>query len=313
MISIALASYNGSKYIREQLDSILAQTYQDFELIICDDCSTDNTWQILEEYAQKDSRIRIFENGKNLGFKKNFEKAISLCSGEYIALSDQDDIWTENHLEVLLNNIDNYSLACGNCLLIDKGGNSMQEKLNENEGFFLFESSKFIYRSLLKGNCLQGANMLLDREFAKKCIPIPRGVLYHDAWFVACACLDKGINYSFDVINKYRQHGGNVTFAAHNKKNKNCLRKLHSMFDLIINGSKTDRFYYIEALKTKFGLENMDFELIYHIIDKIRCHKLLGYRDIKALWRNYYYIVTQKSHKGFLKFLIIRQFFWRSI
>ena len=101
MISIALASYNGSKYIREQLDSILEQTYQDFELIICDDCSTDNTWQILQEYAQKDSRIKVFENERNLGFKKNFEKAISLCNGKYIALSDQDDIWIDNHLEVL--------------------------------------------------------------------------------------------------------------------------------------------------------------------------------------------------------------------
>ena len=81
MISIALASYNGSKYIREQIDSILAQTYQDFELIVCDDCSTDDTWQVLQEYAEKDNRIKIFENETNIGFKKNFEKAISLCKG----------------------------------------------------------------------------------------------------------------------------------------------------------------------------------------------------------------------------------------
>ena len=104
-VSIALATYNGEKYLREQLDSILSQSIQDFELVACDDCSTDSTLKILNEYAEKDFRVKVFTNEKNLGFKKNFEKAIFLCSGDYIALSDQDDIWTENHLQVLLENI----------------------------------------------------------------------------------------------------------------------------------------------------------------------------------------------------------------
>lgn len=90
MISIAMTTYNGEKYLREQLDSILNQTFSDFELIICDDCSKDATVKILEEYSLKDKRVRYFVNEKNLGFKKNFEKAISLCSGEYVAFSDQD-------------------------------------------------------------------------------------------------------------------------------------------------------------------------------------------------------------------------------
>ena len=105
MISIAMATYNGEKYLAEQLDSILAQTVQDFELIVCDDCSSDSTAEILSRYAEKDSRIKIFVNEKNLGFVKNFEKAVSLCSGEYIALSDQDDVWFAGHLEILLRNI----------------------------------------------------------------------------------------------------------------------------------------------------------------------------------------------------------------
>lgn len=72
MISVALASYNGAKYISEQLDSILAQTYQDFELIVCDDCSTDNTWLILEEYVQKDNRIKIFQEQHESRFQEEF-------------------------------------------------------------------------------------------------------------------------------------------------------------------------------------------------------------------------------------------------
>ena len=313
MISIALASYNGSKYIHEQIDSILNQTYQDFELIICDDCSTDNTWQILEEYVQKDSRIRIYKNETNLGFKKNFEKAISLCQGEYVALSDQDDIWMENHLEVLLKNIANYSISCGNSLLIDKDGNSMKMKLNENEKFFYIEMSKFIYRSLLMGNCLQGANMLMPTKFVKKCLPIPQSVLYHDAWFAACACLENGISYTLDVINQYRQHGNNVTFDTHNQSKRTFFQKLKSKFNVVKNGSETDRFHYVEELKNGFGLENEDIEFIYKIFQKIKHRKLFNFKDIKKLWNNYYYISTQKTHKGFLKFLISRQFFWHSI
>lgn len=126
MISIAMATYNGEKYLREQLDSILAQTIQDFELIVCDDCSTDSTVQILNEYVEKDSRIKVFVNAKNLGFRKNFEKAIGLCKGEYIALSDQDDIWMTEHLELLVDNIQNKDLIAGNSELIDSLGRSFR-------------------------------------------------------------------------------------------------------------------------------------------------------------------------------------------
>lgn len=76
-----MTTYNGEKYLCEQLDSILSQTYKDFELIICDDCSKDKTSEILNKYEQKDSRIKVFINKQTLGFKKNFEKAISLCRG----------------------------------------------------------------------------------------------------------------------------------------------------------------------------------------------------------------------------------------
>ena len=103
MIGIAMTTYNGEKYLKEQIDSILNQTVSDFELIVCDDVSSDSTMDILNDYAEKDDRIHVFRNEENLGFLKNFEKAIRICldrSAEYVALADQDDIWTENHLEV---------------------------------------------------------------------------------------------------------------------------------------------------------------------------------------------------------------------
>ena len=113
MISVAMTTYNGEKYLKEQIDSILSQSEKDIELIICDDCSTDNTNKILSDYTEKDKRVHVYKNELNLGYVKNFEKAISLCSGDYIALSDQDDIWLPEHLSVLLKHLKNT-----NCSLV---------------------------------------------------------------------------------------------------------------------------------------------------------------------------------------------------
>ena len=221
-ISIAMATYNGSKYISEQLDSILMQTINDFELVICDDCSTDNTWEILQQYATKDSRIQIYRNIQNLGFKRNFEKVISLCKGEYIALSDQDDIWHNNHLELLLQHIGNKMIACGNAQLMNSNGTLMNITLSNQEALdyvpkndLLKAYSVFFFRSPY-----QGASMLINRKFLQKALPIPEIVAYHDAWFSELGCFYGGINYFPTIISKYRRHDCNVTGKKEKRRSK---------------------------------------------------------------------------------------------
>src|SRR5574344_2136916 len=98
MISLALPTYNGEKYLREQLDSIFNQTMVPEEIVVVDDRSTDSTIQILEEYKQKYG-LKYYINEQNLGYNKNFEKAITLCQGDYIALCDQDDVWLPEKIE----------------------------------------------------------------------------------------------------------------------------------------------------------------------------------------------------------------------
>ena len=93
LVSIALCTYNGGAFLQEQLDSLLQQSYTNIEIIAVDDASTDGTRSILEKNASADNRLKVFINEKNIGYNKNFEKAIGLCSGKYIAISDQDDIW----------------------------------------------------------------------------------------------------------------------------------------------------------------------------------------------------------------------------
>ncbi len=304
MISIAMTTFNGERYLREQIESIISQTVTDWELIVCDDCSSDSTWSILTEFSNKDKRIKLFSNKENLGFKKNFSKAVELCTGKYIALSDQDDIWAKNHLEILLKNIDGKSVSAGNALLVDKDGISLKRKHNEVRGFDFFMEQKFLYRELLLDNPIQGASMLLDAEFSKRCVPIPEKVKYHDTWFATCACFDKGISYTYEIVTYYRQHGDNITFKDHNKDTRSFFEKLFSKINVLIKGSFTDRFNYIEELSCRYKITNNDFEKIKTFVSHIERNRI-SVKDIVWLWKNYYFIVTQKTHKFFLKHLLI--------
>ena len=166
MISIAMATYNGAKYIKEQIDSILNQTIQDIEIVICDDCSQDSTFDILKDYQTNDSRIRVYKNEDNLGFKKNFEKAISLCHGEYIALSDQDDIWMPNHLELLRKEIGSKVLVCGNADLINEEGESLGMTLKTQESLDKIPDNdlKKLMSIIIFRNPYQGASMLFKKQ-----------------------------------------------------------------------------------------------------------------------------------------------------
>ena len=212
-----MATYNGSNYLKEQLDSILRQSYQDIEIIICDDCSSDNTWEIVQKYAREDSRIQPYRNDSNLGFKKNFEKAISLCSGQYIALSDQDDIWEQTHLETLLNIIDSNDIACGDAALIDSNSKELGKTLSEADFFFLCPPQKqdLAYRIFFNNSCFQGASMLIRSDFLKLAIPFPKDVLYHDTWFSALSCFNNGLVYTKEIVTKHRIHENNVSGRPH--------------------------------------------------------------------------------------------------
>lgn len=296
MISIALAAYNGEKYIREQVDSILVQTIQDFELVVCDDCSTDGTLAILQEYEKQDSRIHVYENDHNLGFIKNFEKAVSLCSGEYIALCDQDDIWLPEHLQFLLNNMGNSSLSCGNAELVYENGKSMKITLDKAQHFF-YTTGNYLYMLLLRGCKFQGASMLVPANFAKGVLPIPDGI-YHDMWFALCACMENGISYSTQVITKYRQHENNVTEQSHAR----FMLKLIRQF--LFGGIPTVAFLCLNALQQRYKQKGKDFNLIALTLNNIK-NKSLAFSDVKFLWKHYYDIGGKKTRLDFIPSLLV--------
>ena len=102
LISIVLATYNGERYLKEQLDTVFQQTYSNLEIVAIDDCSSDTTVSILHHYASVHSNMKVYVNERNMGHIKAFEKGISLSTGVFIALCDQDDIWNKHKIELLM-------------------------------------------------------------------------------------------------------------------------------------------------------------------------------------------------------------------
>jgi glycosyltransferase involved in cell wall biosynthesis len=225
LVSIAMATYNGEKYIKQQLESILNQTYNNLEVIICDDISKDKTVDIIKQYQKKDSRIKFYINKENLGFKKNFEKAISLCSGDFIALSDQDDIWKKYKIEKLVVNIKEYDLIHSASSLMDENSNIIAEKWLKQDNF------KYSFEKLVFGNTITGCTVLFKKSLLKDFFPIPTGEKYHDWWLALLATKSKGITYINEPLVFYRQHSLQDTGAKVENKFQRLTRIALNMFN----------------------------------------------------------------------------------
>jgi len=207
LVSIVLCAYNGACYIRNQLDTIVNQTYDNIEVIISDDRSTDSTLLVIEEFCQKYDFIRLYRNEYNLGLVKNFEKAIQLARGEYIALADQDDVWHLSKIKDLIENIGENILIYHNSSFIDYDGKKLTNETMATRNVMYDGRSclPFIY-----SNCVSGHAMLFKRELVPFIIPFDKR-FFHD-WWIVYASLNKGsIKYLDKVLVQYRQHGRNVT------------------------------------------------------------------------------------------------------
>ncbi len=209
MISVALCTYNGEKYISEQLDSIINQTKAVDEIIICDDGSTDGTLNILSEYQELHSVIRLFENSTNIGVVKNFEKAISLCSGDFIFLSDQDDIWQSNKVETMVNWSMRYpdkKIFASDLDLIDCKGTYMNESFWSKIGFEIKEGECLIDWVLQNDNFVPGASIAFMKDF-KKILPFPPSNYFiHDGLLIIKGIFENSLFLGSEKLTSYRIH-----------------------------------------------------------------------------------------------------------
>jgi glycosyltransferase involved in cell wall biosynthesis len=207
LVSVILGAYNGEKYLEEQLDSIVRQTYPNIEIIIADDCSTDGTPGILKKYSEKYENITVYYNEKNLGLIRNFENAVQYANGEYIAFADQDDVWLLEKIQCQMDNIGDNTLIYSDSEYIDAQGNSMGKKISDYRNLI---SGKNLFALEATGGIWIAAHAILfRRKLLDIALPFNRFV-NHDGWLAYIAMLEGTIAVIPRPLVLYRQHGGNA-------------------------------------------------------------------------------------------------------
>ena len=216
LVSIAMCTYNGERFLEQQIDSLINQSYKKLEIIIVDDGSKDGTVNMVNAYAAQDPRIKFLQNEHNLGYVKNFEKAISLCNGDFIALCDQDDVWDLNKIQLLVDNIGDNILIYHNSLLTEEDGKPiclLSEVLNMYEGD---SPLPFVFY-----NCISGHSCMFKKELVPHFGSFDTNY-FHDWWIAFVAGSFGRIKFLNTPLVNYRQHSNTNTdiLKAINKKSE---------------------------------------------------------------------------------------------
>jgi len=210
-ISVCLATFNGEKYIKQQLESILSQLSDTDEVIISDDSSSDLTIQIVTNI--EDPRIRIL---KNQVFKNpiyNFENALKYATGDYIFLSDQDDIWENNKVKCVTEILDEFHLVISDCQIVDSNGKLLHESFYE-----LNKSSKGLFNNLISNSYL-GCTMAFKKEILGLALPFPKNLPMHDWWLGLVAEVFFKTKFINRKLVQYRRHGHNASSTSGESQN----------------------------------------------------------------------------------------------
>lgn len=310
-----MATYNGSSYLEQQLNSFERQTIKPDEVVICDDDSSDNTRDIINEIAEKAPfKIKLFKNKKKIGISQNFSKAINLCKGDYIFLSDQDDYWFSDKIEKMIffsrKNKDSF-VFYNNCEYADKnleptGRGKMQELKKLNMDF------------------VQGSCVLIKKEFLEIINPIPRKIA-HDSWIFQLSYILSVQKTLKDSLQFYRIHGNNfsnfnqnkfikkniISFLGNKKisKNKimNDINKEINLLNNSINRLVLSKKKVAQLLKNR-DLKTTTFELKKRML--IKRKKIIKLKGLEKYFKMFQFFFSLKysrffnGYKSFLRDLI---------
>lgn len=258
-VSIALATFNGGQYLQQQLDTLLQQTYPAFEIIISDDGSTDDTVHIVKQFQQQFSTIKFITNPRR-GFIRNFENAIRNCTGDFIALCDQDDIWLPNKIQALVQGIEGYDLAYHDSLFINEKGESTGIRFSDQMNFYS-GNNELIF---LLNNCVSGHALMFRRTLLPTLLPLP-AARFHDWWIAYVAACGAGVHYVPEVLVHYRQHEKSETDILKRKEQRTHTaetKKFHGEVNWFARASKASvrahekvtRFYWLyKSRETKWA------------------------------------------------------------
>ncbi len=244
-ISVCIATYNGEKYIRQQISSILNQITDNDEVIISDDNSNDETLDIIESF--RDDRIKIFSNKivktNILSLISNFENALLRSSGNVIFLADQDDIWLDGKIQKMLRMLENYDLVVSNAKVVDENLNVIHDSF-----FGLRNSGQGLIKNLYK-NTYVGCCMAFNRKIYDFAIPFPPKVPMHDWWIGCVAEIYGKVYFADERLLLYRRHGNNAS-ASSEVSSKHLTEQLISRVQII--------YYLIDLqLRTRKSLKSL--------------------------------------------------------
>ena len=253
LVSVVMTSYNHEKYLADAIESVLNQTFSDFELIIVDDASRDNSQEIIREYQQKDRRIRSIFHSENQGISITTNDGFSAAKGDYIAYVQSDDLWVLNKLEKQLKVLEtNQDLVVwSDAIIIDKQGNSSGRLFTEKYHAECKPKSGNLFSSLSDSNYICGQSMILKTEVAQEIQFDPELVYANDYKFMLELARKCDFYFIDEPLVQYRIHGDNSI----SKNKNNWMRDSYYISRHVLNNySKELSRYVIGKCYTKMGV-----------------------------------------------------------
>lgn len=211
MISVCIATFNGERYIKKQVSSIINQLGEKDEIVVADDGSTDNTLNILEDFT--DNRIRIIDGAHKHSPIWNFEKALMAAKGEYIYLADQDDEWMQNKVEVTQEYLKTFDCVISDNVTVDEDKNVIADSF-----YRLNKTKKGKYYNLLIKNGYLGCCMAFRRNVLKASLPFPKDIPMHDIWIGNVAAFHFKEKFIPEKLIYFNRHGDNASTTASKSK-----------------------------------------------------------------------------------------------
>ncbi len=301
-VDILLATFNGERYLRDQLDSILNQTYKDFRLLISDDCSTDNTRVILEEYKKKDNRIEIFYQEENLGVVKNFEFLLKKVENKFFMFADQDDIWKEEKVEKSVNKMieTNSDLVYSDLEVVNEKLEVTFKSYWKLKGIYNKIKKYNNFESLYLNNFVTGCTIIAKKDWIEKVLPLPNKSKYvlHDYWISLMISETGKIDYIEEPLMKYRQHKNN---SIGSKKKSEEMQSLDEIRQLFIDVKKEHFTVFIEN-EDKFTSDEIKKlnHRAYNYYEMLESKKTINFREWGLFFKLYKYEEFKYKMENFL-------------
>jgi glycosyltransferase involved in cell wall biosynthesis len=298
-VSIAMCTYNGERFLLEQLESILNQDYKNITEIVCvDDNSTDGTWRILNEYANKYKIFKIIQNKSNLGLIKNFEKALTLTTKPLIAIADQDDIWYSSKITKLVKSLGNNLMIYSDNEYIDLNGESLGKKFSDFRN--LTTCTSCLNFALL--NVISGHTILINRDLLKYTLPFNYEIP-HDHWLAFHASQYGEIPVVKEALVGYRQHENNIFGAIGHKggKEDNKDERINESHNRIQIFSKNTASHLIR-----------EKQVLEQLADSYTNKSLtMRLKRVNIFWNNRDALLLFKKRSKFRNMLFCLKVFWK--